>query len=115
MWNGLSSKCAFPMGIFISENKNCASMDFLRRLLDREKYRDGFRGWKFSDDESAGSFGSLYVQNTSGRQGFYISISWYGNGGRTARAYRFRDDDFPRILTCDDIDAAVEAFKAAAR
>ncbi len=110
-WNGDNPKCAFVEGIFNRNNWNCATMNYLRDIID--ELSTGMRN--DSDSASIGyiPFGDiengdyLFGNYNSG----YIVLTWYKNQGKTGNAIVMRDDLPIQELGLDLALKVIEHYK----
>lgn len=100
-WEGGDPQCAFPRGVFRSENWNCATMNVLRVLAR-------VYGLHYRDDLGPASIGAVPFESEE-YQG-YVVMTWYKNRGRTGMAVLMCDDREPEMLT---LDIAMDAIRAA--
>jgi hypothetical protein len=87
-WEGANPKCAFPSGVFRSDNWNCATMNELRELADSAA------AW--SEDQHA----ALLPW-----EGEFIVLGWYKHRGRTEVARVISTSATLRTLTLRKAEA----------
>lgn len=96
-----SRRCAFPDGVFQTENWNCATMNVLRDIAEA-------LGTTMRADDAEGSIGYVPLgdEDITG----YLVMTWYKNRGRTHSALVLRLDDPPLPVTEDIALQAVRVF-----
>lgn len=105
------TRCAFRSGGFSPDNWNCGTANRLRSLLgDADESPLGT--WKWRNDDSAASFGCLFVPEYEGHAGFYIVMAWYKGRGSTGRILRMRDEEPTRPLLLGDAAFAIRSIEA---
>ena len=96
-WQGADPKCAFPGGVFSTDNWNCATMGALRELVAGEgDFGPGKAGVLCRHDDSAAGLIPFETANNglpSGRglDNGFIALAWYKQRGRTDAAVVIRD------------------------
>jgi len=85
---GSDPKCAFPDGVFTSDNWNCATMNALRDIAG--SYRHG------NEDQYA-----EVIPATDDDECTHIVLTWYKSRGRTEGAWMLFDDRPPEPLTLE--------------
>ena len=116
-WSGSDPKCAFPEGVFVADNWNCATMSLLRAYSgeadaeEARKLRD-YQRWHVRDDLDAASFGVLHIPDNDVISG-YLCMSWYKSRCKTGRAIIMCDDDEPHTLTLVEAEAILAELDGA--
>jgi hypothetical protein len=119
-WEGDDPKCAFELGVFSTNNWNCATMNDLRDLVNTDCFGTEVdtHSWGYRDDMWSASFGVLRIpeaaHNLLGNedenfQG-YLVMTWYKNRGRTGQAWIVNDDEPPKPLTLLEAEAVLVAI-----
>ena len=75
-WNGSDPKCAFPDGVFNTDNWNCATMNELRGLCEES--------YCYNNDQ--------YAALLEGAGCDFVLLTWYKHRGRTNGAYQLTDN-----------------------
>jgi hypothetical protein len=93
-WNGDKPQCAFPDGVFVRENWNCATANALRDLCGE---------WANTNDD----------QNAQILKGveecLHVCLTWYKRRGRTEGAWMMHDDRAPEPLTLTEAERIIAA------
>lgn len=84
-WNGADPKCAFPYGVFVSDNWNCATANALRDIAGE--------GLCHEDQHAA------IIKAGMDHDGFFVALEWYKSRGRTDGIWMMRGDETPRRIT----------------
>lgn len=106
-WEGDDPKCAFPHGVFTSDNWMCATALALRGVCaDLPLLDDAFA---IRDDDS--SWGVINVIGIELERGYYktLWLSWYKNRGRTD-GILLLDDGSVDTPTLDDCERVLLRF-----
>jgi hypothetical protein len=103
-WQGSDPKCAFPEGVFVDDNWNCATANALRDIaeiaLDDPARKDVFALW--DSDENLGAFCA---------GGFFVVLSWYKRRGQTGKILKLESDTM-EPLTLEDAEKAISSWNA---
>ena len=89
-WPGDPPKCAFPEGVFVSDNWNCATMNELRDIV--------YKLATWNEDQ--------YTAAIPLDCGWFIVLGWYKNRGRTELC-AVVDEDRIWPATLEDADRAL--------
>lgn len=94
-WSGDKPQCAFPNGVFVHENWNCATANALRDLCGE---------WANTNDD----------QNAAILKGVeecpHVCLTWYKRRGRTDGAWMIYDNDrTPEPLTLTEAERIITA------
>lgn len=93
---GSPRRCAFPAGVFSTDNWSCASLDLLRAHVDRgEEERNGVKVVHTETDQRAGIMPFL--------DGTVLVLGMYKHRGRTEAAVVI-DGPIARPLTLAEVD-----------
>ena len=96
-WDGDDPRCAFQPEQFSTANWNCATLNTLRDIAEKEQRDDRiFRTYHLRHCDH--SFAALPFTDRNGVERF-IALSWYKSRGRTGQAWVFTEDDPPVPLT----------------
>ena len=91
-WNGDKPQCAFPNGVFVRENWNCATANALRDLC---------QPWENTNND----------QNAAIIKGVedcdHVLLTWYKRRGRTDGAWMVYDDRAPEPLTLTEAERII--------
>lgn len=101
-WQGSDPRCAFPLGTFVSDNWNCATMGALRDRCQQ-------LGFHWRDDMDTGSFG--FLPFATDEDAGFIAMAWYKDRGATPTALIIHDSYPARALTFADAMGALEYTK----
>lgn len=109
-WDGDDPKCAFEdnktTNKFSNKNWNCATMNLLRDLIERQSEKD--KAYFYRDDTATGSIGILPFE-TNNFHGNLV-LTWYKNRGQTGSAMVVCDDREPATLTLDIAEEILKHF-----
>ena len=93
-WSGDKPRCAFPNGVFVTENWNCATANALRDLCGE---------WANTNDD----------QNAQILKGveecLHVCLTWYKRRGRTEGAWMIHDGRTPEPLTLTEAERIIAA------
>lgn len=95
-WDGDDARCAFPNGIFTSDNWNCATASALRQLDEA--------GVSYNDDQST-------VLLHGGNACEAVVVTWYKNRGQTEGAWMLDGSRAPQPLTLKVAEQVLEAYE----
>lgn len=86
-------RCAFPTGVFQSDNWNCATANALRDLVKQPVW---------NEDQNAGLI--------PGVKSYHVVLGWYKNRGRTEGAWMI-NEGIMEPLTLEEAERVIEAAK----
>ena len=95
-WNGDNPKCAFESESFSKDNWNCATLNELRDIA--EKNEMSFR----HNDESIGVIPTGFG---------FIVMTWYKNRGQTGNALFMLDNEKEKSLTIKKAENTIDYWK----
>lgn len=98
-WAGAPPKCAFPEGVFVTNNWNCATMNAIRDMVERNRFR------RFHVDEER--IGLIIAPETERLLPGFVVICWYKNRGKNPVA-RFMDSAECTPLTLERAESVIE-------
>ena len=108
-WNGSDPKCAFESGVFDTDNWNCATMNALREIADRDESRI-----LYNEDERAYLMRGVWADE-EGRGCDYVVLTWYKSRGCTTWAMSFFDQEPPQPLTLKEAEAILAQHEVTAK
>lgn len=123
-WEGDDPKCAFPDGIFATDNWNCATANRVRKLLD-EVVDDGVAHERVRVDHVVMGGDTTYATidlydidaldpGTDVDIPRWLWVNWYKRRGRTQAMWLLFTEAPPRLPTEAEVLAILEAVTRAA-
>ncbi len=103
---GSPVECAFPNGVFNTNNWGCFTMGELRDFFYTEEGEKHY--WR--DDMKNASLGVIPIPEECDLSG-YVVMSWYKDRGRTGQAWVFNDEEPPHPITLKETEAIIEALQ----
>jgi hypothetical protein len=99
-WDGADPKCAFESGVFSHENWNCATMNTLRDICEKEM--ESANHYPYNNDQRAWLFPVFGM-------GEFLVLTWYKSRGKTDGAFVI-DEERHTVLTLAEAEVIINQY-----
>lgn len=99
-WQGGDPRCAFEHRVFSYDNWNCATMNILRDIC--EKDMDKHSCYPYNNDQRAWLIPAFDM-------GEFLVLTWYKSRGKTDGAFII-DEEKHTVLTIEEAEAIIKQY-----